>query len=135
MFAFSGGVNSYYFERHEQIAIMSVCDNLSKFCFICMKEKDHGIFFGDILWNLILLGVLPPGSSFTSCSEDVNIELTIWAEELRVSSVSPLLRPFPLCPLHCYVNSSEIWSPKRHNLSGYTAGTSNDFIIFFPSLC
>lgn len=94
-----------------------------------------GFFFGDILWNLILLGLLPPGSSLTSCSEDVNVELTVWAEELRVSSVSPLLRPFLLCLLHCYVNSSEIWSPKRHNPSGYTAGTSNDFIIFFPSLC
>lgn len=105
------------------------------FAYICIKEKDHEIFFGDILWNLILLGLLPPGSSFTYCSEDVNVELTVWAEELRVSSVSPLLRPFPLCLLHCYVNSSEIWSPKRHNLSGYTAGTSNDFIIFFPSLC
>lgn len=62
-------------------------------------------------------------------------ELTGWAETGSWQCVCPLLQPFPLCRLPCYVNSSKICSHKRRNPLGYAAGTRNDFImIFFPPL-
>lgn len=50
--------------------------------YICIKKKDYCFFFCEIPWRQCL-GLIPPWSSFTSCSEDVNVELTVWAAPLQ----------------------------------------------------
>lgn len=103
--------------------------------YIFLKKKDY-FFSWEIPWQQCL-GLFPLWEQLhflqSGCKCWINC-LSSTAPTSR-SSVRPLLWPFPLCLLPCYVNSSKICSHKRHNPLNHTAGTSNDFIIFFSSLC